>query len=100
LPTPYLHSFPTRRSSDLSQNFSEVLTPYQCEIRWPRGRIFNNLFESVDAELYYSMIRFFRSARIIEVGSGNSTWFAVDALRENRSEEHTSELQSRSDLVC
>ena len=66
-----------------SQNFSEVLTPYQSEIRWPRGRIFNNLFESVDAELYYSMIRFFRSARIIEVGSGNSTWFAVDALREN-----------------
>src|SRR5439155_12810373 len=28
------------------------------------------------------------------------TWFAQDALGEPRSEEHTSELQSRGHLVC
>ncbi|TMA04180.1 MAG: class I SAM-dependent methyltransferase, partial [Methanobacteriota archaeon] len=60
-----------------------MLTPFQTEIRWPCGRIFNNLFESVDAELYYSMIRFFRPLRIVEVGAGHSTWFARDALRAN-----------------
>src|SRR5450432_4502119 len=29
----------------------------------------------------------------------DATW-EIKALKENRSEEHTSELQSRSDLVC
>jgi len=66
-----------------SRSFSRVLTPFQTEISWPCGRIFNNFFESVDAELYYSMIRFFRPLRIVEVGAGHSTWFARDALRAN-----------------
>src|SRR5438067_9561733 len=56
-----------------SQNFSEVLTPYQYEIRCPRGGIFNNWLELVAVELYYLRIRFFRAARLIVVGSGNAT---------------------------
>src|SRR5437763_2915192 len=55
-----------------SQNFSQVLTPYQSEIRWPRGRIFHNLFGPVDAERDYSIIGFLRTARIVASAYGNS----------------------------
>src|SRR5690606_41994544 len=74
-----LHSFPTRRSSDLSR-----LTPssaFRCPSR-----------------------RFSRACRSLP------TWMARMALRPHstramwlstrRSEEHTSELQSRENLVC
>lgn len=67
-----------------SRNFEEVVSPYQLEIRWPRARVFNGFFETIDAELYYCIVRFFRPRRIIEVGAGNSTWFARDALKKNR----------------
>ncbi len=66
-----------------SSNFANAVFPFRAEINWSRGRVFNNFFESVDAELYYSMIRFFKPARIIEIGAGNSTWFARDALKAN-----------------
>jgi predicted O-methyltransferase YrrM len=46
----------------------------------------NNAFESVDAELYYSMIRTHRPDRVLEIGAGWSTLLAVQALRANRSE--------------
>jgi len=67
-----------------SRNFEKVVSPYQLEIRWPRARVFNGFFETIDAELYYCLIRFFRPKQIVEVGAGNSTWFARDALKKNR----------------
>lgn len=50
--------------------------PYQFYIR-------NGTFESVDAEVLYCMIRYFKPKRIIEIGSGNSTYLAAQAIREN-----------------
>lgn len=48
---------------------------------------FNNItFESGDAEYWYQLIRFFKPATIIEVGSGNSTLMAIRAIRKNKEE--------------
>ncbi len=65
------------------ENFESIVTPYIGEINWPLARVYNYLFESVDAELYYCIVRSFRPDRIVEVGAGNSTWFARDAIRAN-----------------
>ncbi len=43
----------------------------------------NGAFESGDAEYLYSVIRHFRSRRIIEIGSGFSTLMAAAAVRRN-----------------
>src|SRR5206468_9682104 len=91
-PSPYLdlHSFPTRRSSDLRED-------RQCERR-----------------LRHSLVR--EHARLQGLGAGRAAEGHGVSLpaahpgdldggrvvihRALRSEEHTSELQSRSDLVC
>jgi len=60
--------------------------------RFPRRRTnvpyefhFNNTwFESVDAELLYCMIRHFKPTRIMEIGSGYSTYVSAAAIRTNR----------------
>jgi len=44
----------------------------------------NTLFESVDAEILYCMVREFRPRRIIEIGSGFSTRLSAMAIRRNR----------------
>lgn len=46
----------------------------------------NGLFESVDGEMLYCMVRHFKPARIIEVGSGFSTYAAAQALLMNEKE--------------
>lgn len=65
------------------KNFERVITPYLQEFKWSIGRLYNASFESVDAELYYSMIRKYQPHLIIEIGSGYSTYFAGDALKKN-----------------
>src|SRR5699024_11382729 len=90
-PPPHLHSFPTRRSSDLpsSPTPSRTLTPRQCS-RWcstppsSRGRL------AVVARPQLARRR---------VCGGRRVMCGVPRLMP-RSEEHTSELQSRFDLVC
>src|SRR5206468_12512023 len=84
----YLHSFPTRRSSDLVylNNWYSSARFHCCvncgrrsgfQMRsWPNG-----------------LSRATRSVNPLVIVPG-------PLLRSNRSEEHTSELQSRSDLVC
>src|SRR5688572_32804948 len=67
---PYLHSFPTRRSSDLSASTAR------------------------------------RAARSVAGSTARSSRFPTSARSiagsspQERSEEHTSELQSQSNLVC
>lgn len=46
----------------------------------------NPNFRGGDADLLYSVIRNFRPARVIEVGSGHSTLVAASALRRNAAE--------------
>src|SRR5206468_12962525 len=90
-----LHSFPTRRSSDL-----RAATPVcSAFIGWPdSGR-----FLSRSTSLYGSL----RWRRSWSSKSASCFWVGKLPLRSSqavtassRSEEHTSELQSRSDLVC
>src|SRR5206468_12191316 len=85
---PYLHSFPTRRSSDLGSAAG-------CWLRRPGMR-------STDRAATTAPIALTRKAIVKPA-------FAVSPLARRcvammvpatRSEEHTSELQSRSDLVC
>src|SRR5207247_11443720 len=72
LPHPDLHSFPTRRSSDLSKR-----TPRSCGSSPPRPGSPRSRPPPPRRS----------SSRIVRKVAG-------------RSEEHTSELQSRVDLVC
>src|SRR5206468_11899497 len=93
---PYLTLFPTRRSSDL-----RVLPAAACEIQAGQNRDF---FDYRQVQLSDSV-----------TGTPGATCVPADAADEcevvwngletttveiARSEEHTSELQSRSDLVC
>src|SRR5690606_42041970 len=93
-----LHSFPTRRSSDLRQRstskrisrrfnvdtigLSSIASVIRSKNAGPFLLTFDVLFESFDEYL--------------EVWEGGS--FTRDNIA--RSEEHTSELQSRENLVC
>ena len=66
------------------ENFERIISPYYCEARWFYGSIYNSWFASVDAELYYSMIRHFRPKTIVEIGAGHSTRFALNAVKCNQ----------------
>jgi hypothetical protein len=50
------------------------------------------MFRSVDAEILYCIIRHFKPARIVEIGSGFSTMVAAAACRKNHIEGTTTEL--------
>src|SRR5436190_8706229 len=69
--SPELHSFPTRRSSDL---------PLHYLVPWDRTDLADH---SVDMILSQAVLQ-----------------HVIDLPKTYRSEEHTSELQSHSDLVC
>jgi hypothetical protein len=56
----------------------------------------NGTFEFGDAEILYSFIRFFKPARIIEIGSGFSTLMARKAIAANMVERPT----YRCEQVC
>jgi len=47
----------------------------------------NNSFISVDAEILYCMVRHYRPERVLEVGSGFSTFIAAEAIRRNMDED-------------
>ena len=53
--------------------------PYQYYIN-------NGLFELADGIILYSMIRHFKPAKIIEIGSGNSTCISAQAILKNKKE--------------
>lgn len=50
--------------------------PYQYYIN-------NTYFDSVDGEILYCMIRHFKPKKIIEIGSGNSTFLSAQAILKN-----------------
>ncbi len=54
----------------------------------------NGGFESVDGEILYCTIRHFKPKRIIEIGSGNSTYLSALAIQRNKEEnpEYSCEL--------
>ena len=54
----------------------------------------NGVFESIDAEILYSMIRYFKPSRMVEIGGGYSTYLSAQAVLKNRSEGNPCELVS------
>src|SRR5699024_12719486 len=74
-PLRHLHSFPTRRSSDLANTTSLIADPPNIRLKL------------MPTSVITGMIAFLRA------------WTQIITI-SFRSEEHTSELQSRFDLVC
>src|SRR5207247_9826208 len=87
-----LHSFPTRRSSDLAGNPETLLHAVAL------GGVYG-IFE-----LATTRRRTLRAIAIAVVSGaiafGLTAIFLLPFMQAARSEEHTSELQSRVDLVC
>src|SRR5690606_39488472 len=85
------HSFPTRRSSDL-----------KCTLE-------PNKYRAPVSHPYFELFRawsFINNIKYKESGDKNAYWSPLplqlkkEILESKRSEEHTSELQSRENLVC
>jgi len=55
----------------------KTLIPYQYYVN-------NGAFGPVDGEILYCMIRHFKPKKIFEIGSGNSTYLAAQAVLKNR----------------
>jgi len=49
-------------------------------------------FESIDASILYSMVRYFKPKRILEIGSGFSTYLSAQALTKNKENHDECEL--------
>ena len=84
------------------ERLSREILPWSAEWNFPENSSgekrqfhFNNgYFERVDAEVAYSLVRHHKPARIIEVGSGNSSLLLSAALRRNRQDGFPGELIS------
>src|SRR5206468_10971859 len=86
-----LHSFPTRRSSDLTRVVASAAAGWliswrTCSALTGAGPLANRQLSSAPSIAAPSVLPRLRANRFDAVAT--------------RSEEHTSELQSRSDLVC
>src|SRR5206468_11690026 len=88
----HLPSFPTRRSSDLAQIPSSTIRSTTCFWSIPGGRTPETAMSSRPGHRHMGS-----TWRRRRTSSLTDSSFEV---RTRRSEEHTSELQSRSDLVC
>src|SRR5207247_10709933 len=89
------HPFPTRRSSDLfvrTSAMQKVSAPFDIVVTTNSGY-------PLDLNLYQGVKGMSAGARILKPGG---LLILACECREGvpRSEEHTSELQSRVDLVC
>src|SRR5690606_41847233 len=89
-----LHSFPTRRSSDLAPEFDCEYLVTDSILDVP---FFDNCSGAVIEHDFLTgpFDHTMQGARL-PVGLNLVNWVATDS----RSEEHTSELQSRENLVC
>src|SRR5207253_11382632 len=95
-PAPrYLPSFPTRRSSDLlgfERRHNAVARAASADFSSFHAAIRDGL---PIAPAYYPHVR-----ALNRVGAAVADRRPLPLLRASRSEEHTSELQSRGHLVC
>ena len=48
----------------------------------------NNFFSKGDAEIYYQIIRYTKPNKIVEIGSGQSTLIAIEAIKKNEEENN------------
>lgn len=69
------------------QIFKEIVDPYfPDEYRFFSQNLVTPYLDTGDAVLFYSWIRRYRPKKIIEIGCGFSTHFAVDAILRNEEE--------------
>src|SRR5207253_9270087 len=87
---PHLHSFPTRRSSDLTPRIGPLNAGVGNEVTNHQGRLLHRVGQRARGSRS-------RHRELLERGTRDRIERPI-ALR--RSEEHTSELQSRGHLVC
>src|SRR5699024_11432478 len=93
LPYRYLHSFPTRRSSDLDYSgYNKVTNVTRCLCHAHSRRKYVENIKGKGKNVHEDM----PEIKIVEM---YKEVFKADK-KHFRSEEHTSELQSRFDLVC
>src|SRR5262249_62006837 len=90
-PPPHLHSFPTRRSSDLPQDGADG-----AQRRNAAGRLILARLQGRDLPRYAKPRRRNPCEKSIPMRARRSP----ACSRTARSEEHTSELQSLTNLVC
>src|SRR5207253_10364308 len=98
--SPDLHSFPTRRSSDLSC-VQEIVLKWNSYINWPGGVDSYVIYRSENggSESFFETVSGSTTSYTDTlIQYGNYYKYRIEAI-ENRSEEHTSELQSRGQLV-
>src|SRR5690606_40685541 len=91
---PTLHSFPTRRSSDLPADFISVAGKRVVVLGG--GDTAMDCNRTSIRQGATSVTCVYRRDEVNMPGSRRE----VQNAREERSEEHTSELQSRENLVC
>src|SRR5207249_11794022 len=89
----YRHSFPTRRSSDLAKNPDITLKFLKA---WIEGAY---LFKA-KPELSIGVLKKYVATQDSEVLNAIYEQQKERLSTKPRSEEHTSELQSRFDIVC
>src|SRR5690606_40280277 len=92
---PHLRSFPTRRSSDLSALSSTALARSACSV--PAGICSRVWRIACVSSSIWSWVTQPAEMTASRVSPKNAIAFDVE---DDRSEEHTSELQSRENLVC
>ena len=83
-----------RAYTDLLPFASEWIFPESATDDRHEFHFNNGFFERVDAEVAWSLVRHRKPARIIEVGSGNTTLLLAAALKKNREEGSPGELIS------
>src|SRR5690606_40350920 len=95
-----LHSFPTRRSSDLIFNCSEMSSTspisYLILLSSFLTALTYNLAQTISP---FFFIYLFLTLYVSSFPSCIFLKLVLDSSRSSRSEEHTSELQSRDNLV-
>src|SRR5699024_11354164 len=98
--TPHcLRSLPTRRSSDLGELYALPMDS------GPMAMFYNkDIFDEHDIDVPETWDQYLEAARDLQAADPDAYILADDgdagATTSRRSEEHTSELQSRFDLVC
>src|SRR5207248_11632312 len=96
-PCPALHSFPTRRSSDLGGGSANIRTGDLAVKFNTTGRI-EQTVSGLSPSTTYTSTGWGRTLSSSESGFIGVKSFGGSEI--TRSEEHTSELQSPYDLVC
>src|SRR5699024_11658824 len=96
----HTHSFPTRRSSDLATGFG-----YTQDRRAEQAKILQELLPRVRdirrmGSAALDLCRVAEGTVDAYYEHGVKIWDVAAGIVIARSEEHTSELQSRFDLVC